>query len=153
METPNILVADKDTTFLKEISCGLSVAGYHVETTTSTVHVISNILKKKTPVVLLGCDFDSSINLIELVRLLKKCNQHLAVILVSDEASLPVVRKIREEGIFYYAMRPVDAEDRDELQQAAICAFDAVEREVFRCSDATPHTATFISEGVVPCLD
>lgn len=129
METPNILVADKDTRFLRDISCGLTGAGYHVETTNSTVQVISNILKKKTPVVLLGSDFDNKIDLVDLVRLLKKCNQHLAVILVSDEASLPVVQKIRAEGIFYYAMRPVDVEDTDEITQAAICALDAAERE------------------------
>ncbi len=129
METRNILVADKDTAFLRDISTSLSGAGYQVETTTSTVHVISNILKKKTPVVLLGGDFDNKIDLVDLVRLLKKCNQHLAVILVSDEASLPAVQKIRKEGIFYYALRPVDAEDRDEIKQAAICAIKAAERD------------------------
>ncbi len=134
MEPPSILIADKDTTFLKEISSGLAVAGYNVETTTSSVHVISNILKKKTLVVLLGSEIDNSINLIELVRLLKKCNQHLAVILVSDEASLPIVRKIREEGIFYYAMRPIDIIDQNELQQAAICALDSVKRKVDHAS-------------------
>lgn len=125
METQHILVADKDTEYLKDISCCLSGAGYNVETTSSTVQVISNILKKKTPVVLLGSDFDSKINLVDLVRLLKKCNRHLAVILVSDEAALPMVQKIRKEGIFYYALRPVSAEDREELTQAAICALEA----------------------------
>jgi DNA-binding NtrC family response regulator len=130
METQNILVADKDTAFLRDISSSLTGAGYQVETTSSTVHVISNILKKKTPVVLLGSGFDDKVDLVDLVRLLKKCNQHLAVILVSDGASLPVVQKIRKEGIFYYALRPVDAEDRDEIKQAAICAIKSVERDV-----------------------
>lgn len=130
MKNQSILVADKDTAFLKDIACCLTGAGYEVETTSSTVHVISNILKKKTPVVLLGSDFDNKIDLVDLVRLLKKCNQHLAVIMVSDEASLPVVKKIRKEGIFYYALRPVDTEDRDEIKQAAICAFKAVERDL-----------------------
>lgn len=130
MEIQNILVADKDTAFLRDISCSLSGAGYQVETTCSTVDVISNILKKKTPVVMLGSDFDDKVNLVDLVRLLKKCNQHLAVILVSDSASLPVVQKIRKEGIFYYALRPVDAEDRDEIKQAAICAIKAAERDL-----------------------
>lgn len=151
METPNILVADKDTKFLSDISCGLTGAGYHVETTTSTVHVISNILKKKTPVILLGSDFDNKIDLVDLVRLLKKCNQHLAVILVSDESSLPVVKKIRQEGIFYYAMRPIDAEDRDEIQQAAICAIDAVERETNYPYSLNPHQAT-IKQGELSCV-
>lgn len=130
MKNQSILVADKDTAFLKDIACCLTGAGYEVETTSSTVHVISNILKKKTPVVLLGSDFDNKIDLVDLVRLLKKCNQHLAVIMVSDEASLPVVKKIRKEGIFYYALRPVNTEDRDEIKQAAICAFKAVERDL-----------------------
>lgn len=130
MGVQNILVADKDTAFLRDISCSLTGAGYQVETTSSTVHVISNILKKKTPVVLLGSDFDDKVNLVDLVRLLKRCNQHLAVILVSDNASLPLVQKIRKEGVFYYALRPVDADDKDELKQAAICAIKAVERDL-----------------------
>lgn len=130
MPKQNILVADKDTAFLRDISCSLSGAGYQVETTCSTVDVISNILKKKTPVVMLGSDFDDKVNLVDLVRLLKKCNQHLAVILVSDNASFPVAQKIRKEGIFYYALRPIDAEDREEIKQAAICAIKAAEREL-----------------------
>jgi len=120
MEEQGILVADKDTAFLKEVADHFSDAGYHVETTNSAVHVISNILEKQTPVVLLGSDFDKKINLLELVRLLKKCNRHLAVILVSDEASLPIVKRTRKEGVFYYALRPVN-----EIKQAVGCAFMA----------------------------
>lgn len=122
MKEQGILVADKDTAFLREVADHFTDAGYHVETTNSAVHVISSILEKQTPVVLLGSDFDKKINLLELVRLLKKCNRHLAVILVSDEASLPVVTRIREEGIFYYALRPVTAEDVNEIKQAVECA-------------------------------
>jgi len=125
MEKRGILVADKDTEFLREVADHFSQAGYQVETTDSAVHVISSILEKQTPVVLLGSDFDKKINLLELVRLLKKCNRHLAVILVSDEASLPVVKRIRKEGIYYYALRPVTADDSNELKQAVECALKA----------------------------
>jgi len=125
MEKRGILVADKDTEFLREVADHFSQAGYQVETTDSAVHVISSILEKRTPVVLLGSDFDKKINLLELVRLLKKCNRHLAVILVSDEASLPVVKRIRKEGIYYYALRPVTADDSNELKQAVACALKA----------------------------
>lgn len=125
MEERGILVADKDTAFLREVADHFSDAGYHVETTNSAVHVISNILEKQTPVVLLGSDFDKKINLLELVRLLKKCNRHLAVILVSDEASLPIVKRIRKEGIFYYALRPITPEDTDEIKHAVECALKA----------------------------
>ncbi len=122
MKEQGILVADKDTDFLREVAEHFTEAGYSVETTDSAVHVICNILKKKTPVVLLGSDFDKRVNLIELVKLLKKCNRHLAVILVSDEESIPLVKSIREEGIFYHALRPVTEEDHDEIKQAVKCA-------------------------------
>ncbi len=108
MEEQGILVADKDTEFLKEVTDLFSDAGYTVETTNSAVHVISNILKKQTPVVMLGSDFDKKINLLELAQFLKKCNRHLAVILVSDEAILPIVKRISKEGMCSYALRPVN---------------------------------------------
>lgn len=122
MEEQCILVADKDTEFLRQVSEHLTSVGYNVETTDSTVHVICNILKKQTPVILLGGDFENNVDLLALVRLLKKCNRHLAVIMVSDEASLPLVRRIRREGIYYHALRPVTQEDREELKLAVDCA-------------------------------
>jgi FixJ family two-component response regulator len=87
------------------------------------VHVLCNILEKQTPVVLLGNDFDNKVTSADLIHLLKKCNRRLAVILVSDEASLPVVRKIRREGIFYHALKPSSPEDKEEIRQAVGCAF------------------------------
>jgi DNA-binding NtrC family response regulator len=125
MEKQGILVADKDTAFLREVADHFIAAGYHVETTNSAVSVISNILKKETPVVLLGSDFDKKINLLELVRLLNKCNRHLAVILVSDEASLPIVTRIRKEGLYHYALRSVAPEDANEITQAVEFALKA----------------------------
>lgn len=125
MDERGILIADKDTEFLQQVSDYFMQAGYQVETTDSAVHVMCNILKKQIPVVLMGSDFDKKIGMLELLQLLKRCNRHLAVILVSDEASLPLVRQIRQEGIFYHALRPVTPADREEIKQAVECAFIA----------------------------
>lgn len=123
MNERGILIADKDTEVRKEVADIFVEAGYQVETTDSAVHVLCNILEKQTPVVLLGNDFDSKVTSADLIHLLKKCNRKLAVILVSDEASLPVVRKIRREGIFYHALKPSSPEDKEEIRQAVGCAF------------------------------
>ena len=122
MEERSILIADKDTNFLREISEFFKGAGYAVATTDSAASVICDILKKNVPVLLLGSDFDKKIGLPQLLHLLKKCNRHLAVIMVSDEASLPMVRTIRGEGILYHALRPVTEDDREEIKQAVECA-------------------------------
>ena len=115
MNEQGILVADKDTAFLREVADHFSDAGYQVETT----------IFAGTGLFAVASDFDKKINLLELVRLLKKCNRHLAVILVSDEASLPIVKRIRQEGVFYYALRPVTSEDTNEIKQAIECALKA----------------------------
>ena len=122
-EERGIIIADKDTDVRKEVADIFIEAGYQVETTDSAVHVLCNILEKQTPVVLLGNDFDNKVTSADLIHLLKKCNRRLAVILVSDEASLPIVRKIRREGIFYHALKPSSPEDKEEIRQAVGCAF------------------------------
>jgi DNA-binding NtrC family response regulator len=125
MEEHSILIADKNTNFLKEISGFFKGAGYAVSTTDSSVSVICDILKKNIPVLLLGGDFDKKIGLPQLLHLLKKCNRHLAVIMVSDEESLPMMRTIRQEGIFYHALRPETEDDLEEIKQAVDCAIKA----------------------------
>lgn len=111
MEEKGILVADKDTRFLRQVADYFECSGYDVEITESTVHILCNILKKHTPVVILGSDFDKRIDLVQMIHLLKKCNRHLAVILVSDESSLPQVRRMRHDGIFHHAVRSVTDSD------------------------------------------
>lgn len=97
-------------------------AGYSVTVTTTAAGVFNGILKKTARVILLGSSFDE-LAAIELIPLLKKCCRDLAIILVSNEASLPVIRRLRNEGIFYHLLKPVLPEDREELKQVVACAF------------------------------
>jgi len=123
-----ILLADRDSEVRRQVADAFRKEGYQVETTDSAVHVFCAVLEKKIPVVLLGSDFDKKINLPDLVRLLKKCNRQLTIILVSDEQSLPLVRTIREEGIFYHALKPANRNDTEEIRLAVACAFKKPKR-------------------------
>ena len=60
---------------------------------------------------------------VKLIPLLKKCIRNLSIILLANDASLPLMRKLRNEGIFYHALKPVNGEDREELRQVVECAF------------------------------
>jgi DNA-binding NtrC family response regulator len=124
MEKREILLADKDSVARREMADIFRDAGYRVDTTDSAVHVFCTVLEKLSPVVLLGSNFDKKIALPELIRLLKKCNRRLTIILVSDEESLPTVRTIRQEGIFYHALKPANREDAEEIRLAVECAFE-----------------------------
>ena len=72
---------------------------------------------------MLGSKFDE-LSAAELIPLLKQCNRRLTIILVSADASLPLIRKLRREGIFYHALRPVDGEGKEEIRKAVQCAFE-----------------------------
>ncbi|MFH1524103.1 MAG: response regulator [Chloroflexota bacterium] len=116
-----LLIADKDAASRKQMAELLSEAGYDVIVTDSAASAIDNVLKKTAQVLLLGTELDEFTSG-DLVPLLKQCNRKLMIILVADDAPLPLMRKLRKEGIFYHALRPAEPEDEEEIRQAVRCA-------------------------------
>jgi DNA-binding NtrC family response regulator len=125
MDERGIIIADRDAEYRQEMAEFFEKAGYSVETTDSAVHVLCSVLQKQTPVLLLGSDFDKKLSSADLVHLLKKCNRRLHVIMVSDEMPLAQLRQVRQEGIFYHALKPTDAGDTEEIGSAVESAFKA----------------------------
>ena len=120
-----LMIAEQDGACRSMMAEMLSEEGYSVTVTDSAADALSGILKKGTQVVLLGSEFDD-LAAAELIPLLKQCNRNLTIILMSNEESQPVIRKIRAEGIFYHALKPAKPEDTDEIRQAVKCAFENV---------------------------
>lgn len=117
-----LLIADRDKDGRKQLADYFSKAGYQVVETDSAAQVLLDTFKKEAQVVLLSGEFDE-IPAADLIPIIKKCNRHLTIILVSNEESLPQIRKLRQEGIFYHALKPVDAAGKEELKLAVQCAF------------------------------
>ncbi len=118
----NLLILDEDRECRKQMAQMFTRAGYHVKTTGSVTNAMYDILKKTVQVVLLGGSFDD-LSAVDLVPVLKMCNNRLRIILVAAESSLPLIRRLRKEGIFYHALKPRTSEDRAEIRQAVACAF------------------------------
>jgi len=104
-----LLVADKDMIACRQIADILIAAGYDVTVTDSAIGTMENVLHNNAQVLLLGTELEE-LRSAELLPLLKRCNRHLAIILVTDETSLPLMRRLRKEGIFYHALRPAESE-------------------------------------------
>ncbi|EKD33567.1 MAG: response regulator [uncultured bacterium] len=122
-----LLIADKDAASRKQMASLLIEAGYDVIVTDSAASAIDNVLKKTAQVLLLGTELDE-FNSAELVPLLKKCNRDLVIILVADNTPLPRMRKVRQEGIFYHALRPEEPEGEEEIRQVVKCAMESLTR-------------------------
>ena len=117
-----LIIADEDVKTREQVIELFGDTEYEVVAPDSVDLVMKDVLGKEAPVVLLGNVFDDMLAG-DLIPILKKCNKNLTIILVSDEESLPLLRKLRREGIFYHALKPAQKEDRDELLQAVKCAF------------------------------
>ena len=117
-----LLIADENIDSRKQMAELFIEAGYNVIVTNSAANTLYGILKKTAQVVLLGSQLDE-LTATDLIPLLKKCDRNLTIILVSDDLSLSLIRKVRKEGIFYHALKPVKPEDREEIRQVVQCAF------------------------------
>jgi len=125
-----LIIADKDVETRKQMANLLIEAGYDVMVTDSAVKAIHGVLKKTAQVVVLGTELDE-VTSAELVPLLKQCNRKLMIILVADNAPLALIRKVRKEGIFYHALRPVEQEGEDEIRLVVKCAMANLARTDF----------------------
>jgi DNA-binding NtrC family response regulator len=118
-----LLIAHQDVDCRKQMADLFIEAGYNVIVTNSAADAMAGILKKSAQVVLLGSEFDE-LTAGDLIPLLIKCNRNLTIILVCADTSLSLIRKLRNEGIFYHSLKPVNGEDKEELRKAVECAFE-----------------------------
>jgi len=118
-----LLIADEDQKNRAQIAELFDESDYQVVAADSVDGVVGDVLRKDAKVILLGTVFDN-IPASDLIPILKSCNRNLTIILISDEVSLPLMRKLRREGIFYHSLKPVEDVDGQELLQAVQCAFN-----------------------------
>ena len=125
MKSRTILVAYQDDLWTKSLSTFFHGIGYRVETAKMVSEMIRKVRKGNIEVVLLDDEIEG-VMACDLVPLFKKMDDKIQVIVVSSQASLGFVKRLRGAGIFYQAMKPVDLE---EIKSAVECAFGKIERE------------------------
>ena len=122
MKARKILIADKDPVARQQLADFFEESNYQVDATASAAYLVAHIIKKNQPIVLLGSSFEEKISPAEVISLLRECNKELNIILISDENSPEMLRKVREKGIFYHSLKPQSREDKEELRSVVECA-------------------------------
>jgi DNA-binding NtrC family response regulator len=125
MKSKTILIAYQDDLWAGSLSTIFHGIGFRVETAKRVSEVIRKVRKGNIHVVLLDDEIEG-VKAYDLVPLFKKMDDKIQVIVISSEASLGLVKRLRGAGIFYQAMKPVDVE---EIKSAVECAFEKIERE------------------------
>jgi len=125
MKSKTVLIAYQDEFWVRSLSTFLHGIGYKVETAKMVSEMIRKVRKGHIHVVLLDDEMEG-VKASDLVPLFKNMNERIQVIVISSEASLSQVKRLRGAGIFYQAMKPVDLE---EIRSVVECAFEKIERE------------------------
>lgn len=112
-----LLIADSDQDSREHVTNLLQNAGYRVTSTNSVADALNDTLRKRAEVIILGESCDE-ISALVIVQLLKKCNRHIPIILLSSLQSLAALRNIRMQGIFYHARKSFEPEAGQELVEA-----------------------------------
>lgn len=123
-----LIIADDDATSREGLVNALRDSGYEVVSTDSAAQAIEGILKDEARVAILGGEIDG-LSVTRLLPVLKKCRSDLRVIVASEEPPLAVLRRLRREGIFYHLVKPLGAEDAEEVRQVVQCAFENLKCE------------------------
>lgn len=105
----------------------LSAKGYEVKTTDSASDLIRE-LEKTIGIIVLDVEL-SGMKAYEMIPLMKRVNPKLPIIVMSASSSVELAQRIRNEGIFFYAMKPIDA---DEIETVVESAFRKLEHETQR---------------------
>ena len=125
MKSKTMLIAYQDDLGAKSLSTFFHGMDYRVETAKVVSEMIRKVRKGNLHVVLLDDEIEG-VKACDLVPLFKKMDDKIQVIVISSEASLGLVKRLRGAGIFYQAMKPFDLE---EIKSAVKCAFEKIERE------------------------
>lgn len=126
MKSKTILIALEDDLDVKSLSAFFHGNGYRIEVSRSVSDAIRKIRKGNINVILLD-DQIEGVKACDIVPLFKRINTKIQIIVISGEESFSFVKRLRDEGIFYHALKPIDLE---EIQSAVRCAFEKIKREV-----------------------
>ena len=113
-DTMNVLVADKDTSFIPPIVKLIQSWGYQAEGSRSAQETLEKISKKPFELVLLDMSLpDMSTQ--DLITKLKESKPDIGIVTLTDANSSGQEKEIRTLGIVYYMIRPVDEKALKEI--------------------------------------
>lgn len=117
-----LLIANKNRQGRDTVAELFKEDNFHIIKTDVVANALEQIINREIQVVVLDGEYDED-NVVKLIPLLKKCNRNISIILVTDDMPMNLVRTIRQEGIFYHALRSATHDHHEEVKQVVHCAF------------------------------
>ena len=107
MEEGNVLIATNDEPFGEYLYHQINGLGWTVSRTGMFSELLRKLKEEEADILLLDSSLEG-IPSFDLLPLIKKSNPGLPVIALSDDSSLEMSKRVRLQGIFFLAMKPID---------------------------------------------
>jgi len=124
--TRTILIADVDEKSSSSLAKLFAESGYSVITSKVASEVVEKIQTTRIDVLVMNIKLEGMKGY-EVVPIIRKIAPRLPIIMISDDASLEIAKKVHQVGVFYYALKPLDLQ---EMKLAIRDAFKELDKEV-----------------------
>ena len=116
---PRIVIMDSDTRTVNELMKSLGEEGYRAEGVEQTDRLFAEIKKGQIDVLILDVEAWGTKGC-ELISIIKKMNRSLPLIITSSDDSIEVAAKVREQGVFFYTLKPLDITEMKSVLKNAL---------------------------------
>ena len=111
------IIASEDTTVINQVTEILLQNEYSVTVEKSILKIISKILESE--ITLLFLDLESPQNIaLDSIDIIRKLRPRLRIIVLSIDNTLETLKALAQKGIFYSTIKPIQAEEIQEVLNA-----------------------------------
>ncbi len=113
-----IAIMDNDRQYVEKMITSLRNDGYHIESVEQNRELLTLVRNNMIDVLIIDVDVGVSKGY-EIISLIKNMDRLLPIIVTSSDDSIEVAARVREQGIFFFTIKPVDmAEIKLAIQNA-----------------------------------
>lgn len=103
----HVLIMDSDRESVRELTQYLAKAHYRVESVLQPAVMLEKIKREHVDAVIIDVEAQAMKGY-ELIPVLKHAKRHIPIIVTSTDDSIEVASQVREQGVFFYAIKPLD---------------------------------------------
>ena len=119
----DVLICGEDPVSLRFLEAMLEAEGFKVETHSHVSRAVLPCLRRRYRMAIISLEhfeWAQSEEKLESLRIIRGIDPLMPLVVICEQESLEVERKLREEGIFYFLTRPVSVRELREVVECAI---------------------------------
>lgn len=105
-----VLVLDSDREGVRRLLAHFGRLGYDIENMTEPSRMIERVKNNQADALIIAVEAQG-IKGYDLLPIIKRINRSIPIIVTSMDDSLDVASRVREHGVFFYAIKPIDLKE------------------------------------------